>query len=199
MNKIIFVVSGPSGVGKDSAIEDMRKRGILNVLHLLEPKSYTTRPMRHENPYESNYVFVDEQEFSDKVKEGDILESTTSHGYDYGTSKSAFAKVFESGNNILKVLDKNGAAKIKKMYPENAVLIFIVPPSLKELERRLRKRDSETPESFARRMSDSKMELEDLSGYDYIVEADGIQKTSHSIEDILRFETAKRNYCPKRI
>ena len=178
----IFIVSGPSGVGKDCTISELKKLPGYSELNMTIPKSYTTRQPREGNPNDANYIFVTEKEFTEKLEQGEILESTVSHGDMYGSSLSDFEKCLEEGHNILKVFDKNGSRLLKTCYPQETTTIWMKPPSLKILAERLKNRKSETAFTFAKRMRDSIIEMQDVNDYDYILTNIDLK---HSAEEIL--------------
>lgn len=166
----IFIISGPSGVGKDYTANELSKLDGYEELDLCQPISYTTRPRRSSDPVDSIYRFLSEEEFASLVHE-DMIEFSERHGHMYGTSKKGFEEMIEAGHNVLKILDKNGARAFKEMYPDNATTIYLKPPSVDALVMRLKGRESETPEEYNRRMADNLRDLRDLSDFDYVVTA----------------------------
>ena len=185
-NGKIFIISGPSGVGKDTTVGEMKNIRGYKSLNLGEPKSYTTRRRRKTDIDGCTpYIFVSEKRFSELLFE-DIIESTESHGHLYGTSKKSFDEVLASGHNIIKILDKEGAVSIKGMYPKDAVLIYLTPPSMEELAARLRGRGTEDYAEYNRRMIDNMNELRDLQAFDYIITADGVERTAFIIYSIMK-------------
>ena len=166
----IFIISGPSGVGKDYTVELMTHLEGYDKLNLGHPRSYTTRRRRKSDPEECPYIFVSASKFADLIAE-DMVEVTEIHGHMYGTSKTEFEQTLAAGKNIIKILDKDGAKAVKSLYPRNATIIYLRPPSIATLVRRLKGRDSETPEEYSRRMADNIQELRDLSGFDYVLTA----------------------------
>ena len=184
-NGKIFIISGPSGVGKDYTVKTMSEMDEYQKLELTQPPSYTTRKRRSSDPDDTPYIFVSEEQFADLV-ENEIVEFTESHGHMYGTSKKGFENAIMSGANVLKILDKVGAKAFKKLYPENAIIIYLRPPSMEVLAQRLKGRASETPAEYSRRMADNLQELRDLSDYDYVVTAGAnVQSTARIVIAII--------------
>lgn len=181
----LFVISGPSGVGKDVTVDAMSQLAEYKQCCFSSPKSYTTRNERTNSKYDANYIFITEEEFETLVEEGEILECTSSHGFMYGTSKKDFEECLQSGNNILKILDNNGARKIKRLYPVDSTIIYMRPPTMRILEQRLKQRGSEDRESFHRRMIDSLSEIDDIAGYDYVITNNDIDNTASLIMSII--------------
>lgn len=181
----LFVISGPSGVGKDVTVDAMSQSEAYQQCRFSSPKSYTTRSERTNSKYDANYIFVTDEEFENLIEDGEILECTSSHGFMYGTSKADFEKCLQSGNNILKILDNNGARKIKRLYPVDSTIIYMRPPTMRILEQRLKQRGSEDRESFHRRMIDSLAEIDDIAGYDYVITNNDINHTAALIMSII--------------
>ena len=166
----VFIISGPSGVGKDYIAGKLSELPEYPSLNFSIPKSYTTRARRSSDPDDSIYEFVSEEEF-ERLVDIDMLECTESHGHKYGTSKSGLSEIIVNGGNILKILDKNGARDIKKRFPKYTTTIYLKPPSLEVLGDRLSGRGSEDAAEYNRRMIDSLHELIDISDYDYVITA----------------------------
>ncbi len=147
----LLILSGPSGVGKDTVANALRKRYSFSC-----PKSYTTRSPR-QMPDDTNYIFVTESEFDNRVP--DMIAVTKSHGKRYGISRSELERDLRSGSNIIKVIDISGADEMKTLYGNACLTIFLLPPSIDVLMERLSKRGSEDDETFRRRMADSIREI----------------------------------------
>jgi guanylate kinase len=172
---LLFVVTAPSGAGKSSLInavlaEDARLR--LSV-------SYTTRAPRPAEQNGREYHFVDDATFVAMLERGEFLESAQVHGHRYGTSQAALAGALEGGHDLVLEIDWQGAQQVRRLLPE-CVGIFLLPPSLAELERRLRARGQDSEPVIARRMAAARDEITHVSESDYVI----INKD---------FETAKRD------
>jgi len=161
---LLFVVTAPSGAGKTSLInaalaEDSRLR--LSV-------SYTTRPPRPAEQNGREYHFVDDTTFVAMLERGEFLESAQVHGYRYGTSQTAIAGAFEGGYDLVLEIDWQGAQQVRRLLPE-CIGIFLLPPSLAELERRLRARGQDSDPVIARRMAAARDEIAHVSESDYVI------------------------------
>lgn len=181
---LIFIVSGPSGVGKDTIVEAIKGMRGYKSLNIKEPKSYTTRRRRSSDPEDTPYIFVSEKKFSELLFE-DIVEHTETHGHMYGMSRSSFEECIESGGTVVKIMDKKGALAFKQMYPENCVVIYLTPSSIEVLRSRLAGRKSETFAEYNRRMLDSIEELKDISGFDYTVRSGNVETTARIVFEII--------------
>lgn len=159
--KCLFVVSGPAGVGKDTVVSAMRKAHP----EIEKTVSATTRAPRPGEVDGVSYHFCTVAEFERRQAEGGVLESNFYCGNYYGTLRSEVDKRLEDGKVVVLVIDVNGAANIKRLYP-GATTVFICPPSAEELEARLRGRGTETEESLADRLARAREELALAPGYD---------------------------------
>jgi guanylate kinase len=181
-NPKLIVISAPSGTGKTSVIKEILKR---NSDKLIFSVSATTRKKRANEIDGVDYYFLSVDEFKKKIENDEFIEWEQIYGDYYGTPKSEIERAIREGKNILFELDVNGSLKLKKMYPD-AVLIFIVPPSIEELENRLRKRNTETPESFQKRIDRAKMELELSKHFDYEVKNYDLPTAIEEVNDIVQ-------------
>jgi len=179
IGKNLVVVSGPSGCGKDTVVKHILStddRFILSV-------SATTRAKR---PYEKDgedYIFLSRAEFIDGISNGEFLEHTLYCDNYYGTLKKQIEDKVADGKVVILVIEVEGARNVKKVYPD-AITIFVAPPSLEELERRLRNRDTEDENTIKQRLFRAKEELGLQSSYDYIVENNYAEECAQSIIDI---------------
>ena len=164
---MIFVLSGPSGSGKTTLRDLLLKDKALKKL-LVKSVSLTTRPMRLGEREGRDYFFINESAFISLRKNKRILEWTRYLGYYYATKKDLLESSLIKGKSVLLCLDFKGAKKIKKLYPREAVTIFIIPPSVKELRKRIEKRSLGTrEEEITKRMSRAAEELRNIPEYDY--------------------------------
>ncbi len=161
----IFVISGPSGVGKGTIV-----KGILDhpELHLVWAKSYTTRAPRPSDRVENHYFFVNVEQFKKLQAEGEIFEAVYANGGWYGSSKKEIEQALSAGNNVVKEVEVNGGKNYRAIYPD-AVLIFITAP-LAQIEHQLVSRKQNTHHEVLERLATAKTELEAASGYDYVVQ-----------------------------
>ena len=174
----LLVISGSSGVGKGTVIKSLlQKCPNLNL-----SISCTTRGKRGGEEHGVNYFFLTKEEFDKSVANEDFLEWAEFSGNCYGTKKSYVEDCLNNNKNVLLEIDTQGALQIKEKMPE-ALLIFIAPPSLEELEARLRGRHTETEEAIQKRLKCVKSELENSKQYDYIIVNDTVE---NAVEKILK-------------
>ena len=177
-----IVVSGPSGVGKGTILKQVinEDKGWLSV-------SFTTRSPREEEVDGVNYYFVTVDEFRKKIDSGEILEYNIYNENYYGTSKKMVIDKINAGVDVFLEIDVNGAHNIKKMFPD-ALLIYIAPPSIEELRRRLIDRGTESIEKINQRLEIAERELKEISFYDYVVVNDDLNVAINEVNSILEKE-----------
>jgi guanylate kinase len=176
----IVIVSGPSGVGKGTII-----KGVLNELSSMKVAvSATTRQPRKEEANRKNYYFLTDEEFDQKVKEDAFVEWCDVLNKRYGTLKSEIEDTISMGKDIILEIDTQGAQKIKLKLPES-ILIFIAPPTMKDLEIRLVNRQTEQKIDIENRLNKAKVELSEIDNYDYVVVNKDVDKAIKSIVSIL--------------
>jgi guanylate kinase len=183
----LVIISGPSGVGKDTIIEAMKRRTPLY------PRRYvitvTTRDRRPTEMAGVSYHFLSMGEY-ERLKESDgLLESSEVHGNWYGTPRDQVRDALRSGHDAILKIDVQGARKVRATVPD-ALLVFVVPPSLAALEERLTSRSTESPEELARRRDDAAHELARQGDYDHVVvnETGQIDSTAERIDAIIAAE-----------
>jgi len=177
----IFVITAPSGTGKTTLLkplmtEDPRLRFSI---------SYTTRPPRSGEVDGRDYFFVSPDEFRRLKDSGALVEWVEQFGYEYGTSREWVIKTVESGADLVFDLDSRGGRSLKHDFPQ-ATLIFILPPSLKELERRLKGRGRLDPVELSRRLENGRAELKEVDWYDYLVVNDEIPTGLANLKAIIQ-------------
>lgn len=180
----LFVLSGPSGVGKDAILEKLLKK----VPRLVKSISVTTRPIRAREENRKDYFFVDEDTFKNMIERNEFLEWAIVHSYFYGTPKNFVEKKLKEGTDVLLKIDVQGGLNIKRII-QNAVLIFVVPPSLGELKKRLLKRESERKEDFDIRWKNVPLEISKIFYYDYLVVN---SKIDFAVEEVKAIILAER-------
>jgi len=164
LKPLLIVLSGPSGVGKDSVLARMKESGYpLQCIATL-----TTRPRRPIEEDKVDYHFVSAASFKDMIAKNELLEWAEVYGNWYGVPKEAVRRALEEGQDVAVKVDVQGAATIKKLLPQ-AVFIFLAPPSTEELLSRLRKRSTEAPAELARRLGTAEEEMKTLPLFDYVV------------------------------
>ena len=186
---MLVIVSGPSGVGKDTVIAALR------LLPADAPRHFvvtcTTRPRR---PYEidgEHYHFLDQSAFEALRDQGGFLESNLVHGYWYGTPRAEVREALLAGHDVILKIDVQGAAVVKQKVPE-ALLVFLVPPSLEDLFSRLRSRATETADELDIRQRNAALELARQEDYDHVVlnETGRVEHTAARVDAIVAAEKA---------
>lgn len=175
----LFIISGSSGVGKGTVIKEFLK----NADNIYLSVSTTTRNPRDGEVHGVNYFYVNKDDFKKAVENGDFLEWAEFGGNCYGTSRSAVEKTLKEGKNVLLEIEVQGAKQVKEKMPE-AVTIFILPPSIEEIEKRLRGRGTETEEAIAKRLKAIEFESQESQHYDYKVVNDLVERAADEISKI---------------
>lgn len=176
----LFVISGSSGVGKGTVIKQFLSKHPEFKLSV----SCTTRGMREGEIDGVNYFFLTKEEFEQSVKKNEFIEWAEFSGNFYGTKKSFIENCLKNGDKMLLEIDTKGAINVKKIMPE-ANLIFILPPSLEELEARLRGRHTETEEAIQKRLASIKLEIENSKFFDYKIVNDTVENAVTKLEEIM--------------
>lgn len=184
-NGLIVVISGPSGVGKGTLIRELRSRRPFGF-----SVSHTTRYMRPGEQNGVDYHFVTREQFMELVEGGKMLEHAEYNGNCYGTSFAAVMDTVEQGTDILLDIEVVGGSNVKKRIPE-AVEIFLLPPSMEELEHRLRGRGTEEESAIQKRLERAREEISFAAHYDYIVVDRTPEQAADEIERIL--DTVKQS------
>lgn len=175
----IIILSAPSGTGKSTIISRLLKH---SELHLGFSVSATSRPPRGQEQHGRDYYFLSNEEFRDKIRKGEFVEwEEVYNGTCYGTLSSEIERLVSSGMNVIMDIDVKGALNVKKRYGSNAMSIFILPPSLEELERRLRARSTDTEESISKRLSKAKYEMCFAQEFDARIINDNLDRASDDV------------------
>ena len=194
---LLIVISGPSGVGKDAVLSLLRERGL--PAHFTV--TATTRPQREVNPADHRFLrFLSEAEFERLLAEDGLLEHAQVYGYRYGVPKAQVSEALAAGKDVIMRVDVQGAATIKRLVPA-AILIFLAPPSLEELEARLRSRGLDDPEVIQRRLDAAARELAEQSLFDYVVvnEHDELEQTVDKVFEIMAAERRRAGREPVKL
>lgn len=191
---LLIVVSGPSGTGKGTVCKELLKQH----QEISYSISATTRVPRDGEVNGVNYYFHDKKSFEDMIKKGELLEWAQVYGNYYGTPLKPIKEKLAEGKDILLEIDTQGAMNVKEKFPEG-IYIYLLPPSLKELESRIRGRGSETEESLAGRLGAACAELEIGRQYSYVVVNEDVSAAADDIAAILRSEHCSINRNQYRI
>jgi len=188
---LLLVISSPSGAGKTTLAQALAKNERLEF-----SVSYTTRPPRQGERDGVDYKFVTEDEFTHMIARGEFAEWAVVHGSRYGTAVHTVNRALEDGKDYLFDVDWQGGAQIRRQWPDHSVLVFILPPSMAELERRLRRRATDSPEAIERRLAMAKRELEHFAEYDYLVVNENLDT---ALEELTSIYIAARCTRPRRM
>ena len=178
LGKLIVIVA-PSGTGKSTMI----KRLLIDVPSLIESVSFTTRPMRPGELHGKSYFFISRDEFLKRRDENEFLEWAEVHGNFYGTSKKFVEQSLREGKHLLFDLDVQGTDSMKKYFGAVANAIFISPPSVEELEKRLRHRGTENTQVINLRLGNAEKELLRKNDYDFLIYNDDIEKAYAKLKE----------------
>lgn len=183
---LLVVISSPSGAGKTTVCKKVLKRHP----EYLYSVSFTTREKRKGEVDGKDYHFVEEKEFEKMIKRKEFAEWACVYGDYYGTSKKVIDKAKKEKKTLIMVLDVRGAFAIKRLYPES-VLIFMLPPSLEELKKRLKKRATDKREDMKKRLKSAVKEISFWSNYDYVLVNENLNQTVKEVENIISAEKNK--------
>lgn len=186
MNKgLLIVVSAPSGCGKGTILSEVLKddRFYYSV-------SATTRSPRLGEVNGVTYHFITKQDFEERIKNNAMLEYAEYCGNYYGTPKKEIDEMREQGKNVILEIEVQGAMKVREICPD-AVFIFVLPPSIAELERRLKKRATETDDVIAQRVSQARSEIELARKYDYVVVNAALEDAINDFKAVIKAEELK--------
>ena len=181
MSGQLFIVSAPSGAGKTSLVTAL----LQSTPGIGVSVSHTTRAMRPGEVDGQNYFFVDMPTFEAMEARGEFLESALVFGNRYGTSRTAVTAALAAGQDLVLEIDWQGARRIRDLFP-GAVSVFIMPPSLEELQRRLERRNEDGAEVIARRMQAAREEMSHYKEYQYLVVNDDFDRARDDLEAIVR-------------
>ena len=190
---LVIVISGPSGVGKDTVLKKMKsKKGSFHYV-----VTVTTRPRREEEKDGVDYHFLSQQGFQQMFNKGELLEWANVYGNYYGVPKKEIVQGLSQELDVVVKVDVQGAAAIKKVMPQ-AVFIFLAPPSMAELEKRLRQRHSESPEELELRLQKAGEEMKSLPMFDYAITSRR-GKVNEVVSRILAIVTAEKCRVTPRV
>lgn len=184
---LIIVMSAPSGAGKQALLSAVRQR----EPNIVTTVSATTRPPRPAEVDGRDYFFMDEATFQRKLAEGAFIESAEVHGRHYGTLKEELERCLASGRDVVLELDVQGMRSLSAMR-DDVVSVFLMPPSIEELQLRLRKRNANDPEDMALRLRNAQEEMKARIEFDYVVVNDVLERAADEMAQIIQKERQRR-------
>ena len=184
----VIVISSPSGGGKGTVIAELLKRN----KNLWLSVSTTSREIRTNDIPGVTYNFISKEEFEEKIKEGYFLEYTNYVGNYYGTPKAPLKEKLAQGIDVILEIEIEGASNIKKLLPES-IFIFIMPPSIKTLVKRLKKRNTDSNDKLLERFHKTYKEINEVTKYNYVVVNDILEDTIDKVEAIIKAEKCSVN------
>ena len=180
----IFVLSAPSGTGKTTLVSEIKR----HFPQLVESVSYTTRKPRKNEVNKEDYFFISHKDFKDKIADDFFVEWAEVYGEFYGTSANFIQTNINNGKFMICDIDVQGALNIKKMFPKEASLIFILPPSMEELEKRIRQRGTDDNKVIEKRLNNAKKEVEFINNYNFVVVNDRFEAALNLLLKIIQVE-----------
>jgi guanylate kinase len=183
----VFIISAPSGSGKSTLVARLLRDD--PGLHF--SVSYTTRKPRGAEKNGIDYCFISREEFEERIERGEFLEYASVFGNYYGTHVSQLEKAEETGEDLVLDIDVQGAAQLKDKLPE-AVTIFVLAPSRRILEQRLRSRSEDPDPVIVRRLNDAASEIRNYDRYDYVVVNDDLERSAKTLAAIVTAERVRR-------
>lgn len=187
---ILIVVSAPAGCGKDTILE----QALLRNGNLFYSVSATSRAIRPNETDGVSYHFKTREQFEAMINGGELLEYTEYCGNYYGTPKKAVEDMLAAGKDVILKIEVEGAANVKRMFPD-CTMIFILPPSFGELDRRLHKRGTEDEETIKRRIETARGELTYARGYDFLIVNGELEKAVDDFLSVVEAEKLKTEKC----
>lgn len=180
----IIIISAPSGCGKSTIINELLRRGDIDLEFSV---SATSRPPREGEKHGINYYFLTEEEFRQAIAEGKFVEYEEVYpGRFYGTLRSEVERKCTEGHNVVLDIDVKGGVNVKKMFGGRALSLFILPPSVEELKRRLEGRGTDSPEAIAERVGKAEYELSFAKDYDKKVVNDNLDEAVDQTDKIIK-------------
>lgn len=191
---LLYVVSGPSGTGKTTLCKEL----IRAIPDLSFSISYTTRPPRRNETSGKDYYFVTPEVFEKMVAQGEFAEWAEIYGNLYGTTRSSIEQALQQGRDLIFDIDSQGAQQLKRTYP-SGISIFLLPPSVSELEKRLCNRKTDSQETIRKRMNKARQEISQVGTYEYIVINNVLEETLHVLEAIVVAEKHRRENMVEKL
>ena len=178
--KRLVVISGPSGCGKDSVVNEL----VSSRTDMALSVSSTSRPKREYEAEGEHYYFLSREEFERQIERGMMLEHTQYSGHFYGTSLAEIEDKLRDDKTVILIIETTGASNIKKEFPDS-LRVFVAPPSLEELERRLRLRGSESDPEIEKRLEIARREMARANEYDYVIINDEVKSCADRLMEII--------------
>jgi guanylate kinase len=186
---LIVVISAPSGAGKTSVC----KKLVEQIPDTLLSISVTTRAKRPGEKEGRDYFFISEMDFKSKIKGDELVEWSKVYGTYYGIPKKFLQDNLDTGHTVLLAIDVQGQKKVKKLFPDNTVSVFLLPPSWHALEERLRKRQSDGEETIQVRLKHAKEEAEQMQYFDYVVVNDILDHAVNKVKKLILAERMSKS------
>ena len=187
---LLIILSGPSGVGKNCVRQEIMKSGKVDLTYSI---SMTTREKREKEVDGVDYYFVSDEEFQKNIDAGNFLEWASFVGHKYGTPKDKVESLRNQGKNVFLEIEINGAQQVMdRVHDDRVVSIFLMPPSFSALEKRIRKRKTESEEIIQERLNKGLKEMTMTENYDNIVVNDKVDRAAQEIIDIIKAKQKKR-------
>ncbi len=183
----MIVISAPSGSGKSTLVKHL----MASIPGLVFSVSYTTRPRRPGEKHGREYFFVPPAEFKRRIAAGEFAEWANVHGHFYGTSRKQVRKAQAAGKDVLLDIDVQGHSQVRRRLPD-AVSIFILPPSYRDLQLRLRRRHSDAPDVIRRRLVNARKEMRRWREYDYLIVNDRVMNAARTFHAVVGAARARR-------
>ena len=190
---LIFIISGPSGSGKTTLVKRLFCNPSRLAKNIQRAISYTSRPIRKGEIDGKDYFFISRNEFKQREKEGEFIETKKIVGNLYGTPKNELNQIIDSGKDALLCIDVRGARDVKRLFArEKVVSIFVLPPTIEDLLGRLKGRSSETSHEIKKRLNLAKQESKCIADYDYVVINSKVDLAVKKLESIIVSERVRR-------
>ncbi len=187
---LLIILSGPSGVGKNCVRQEIMKSGKLDLAYSI---SMTTREKREKEVDGVDYYFVSDEEFQKNIDAGNFLEWASFVGHRYGTPKDKVEELRNKGKNVFLEIEINGASQVlSKVHDDRVISFFLMPPSFAALEKRIRKRQTESEEIIQERLQKGLKEMTMTENYDHIIINDKISRAAQEIIDLVKAKAKKR-------
>jgi guanylate kinase len=187
MSGLLFVITAPSGAGKSSLIDALLK----DDPRLRLSVSYTTRAPRPGEANGREYHFVDDKAFIAMLERGEFLECAEVHGYRYGTSQAVIREALARGQDLVLEIDWQGAQQVRRLHPD-CIGVFILPPSVAELERRMRARGQDADAVIQRRLASAEEEMSHAPEFDYVIINKDFDEARRDLQAIIRVERLRK-------